>query len=333
MTMRPPVRIIEARTGEIKWNLHMSRNAVEDAHISHLYDRGEVDLRRLSERKAAEVVEYMAAHESINKAANACITLTDEEIELLTNYAELNGDEASYLRVLCFMLKEGLYDNCVLWLPMTRNLRAGINDTDTEVYDRSPFGNHGAIHGAVWQTLPSGKSALSFDGVDDFVNCGNDESIHLDGKDFTITAWVKPEIQNKYRFIYHKWRPNVFITNDEKRFTFEIDDGEYKPVHIYTSIQNKWYFLVQRVKQNQEHKAWVFDESGLIGTALRTDIGTTQGSDGSSFRLSYFGWFGGGEDVNAEYKGLIDEVLIYNRALSEEEIKRLYELTRVFYGV
>ena len=120
MTMRTPVRIIDARTGEIRWNW----NYVENAHISHLYDGGEVDLRSLSERKAAEVVEYMAAHESINKAANACITLTDEEIELLTNYAELNGDEASYLRVLCFMLKEGLYDNCVLWLPMTRNLRA-----------------------------------------------------------------------------------------------------------------------------------------------------------------------------------------------------------------
>jgi len=35
----------------------------------------------------------MAAHEGINKAANACITLTDEEIELLTNYAELSAEE------------------------------------------------------------------------------------------------------------------------------------------------------------------------------------------------------------------------------------------------
>ena len=34
-----------------------------------------------------------------------------------------------------------------------------------------------------------------------------------------------------------------------------------------------------------------------------------------------------------QFNGLIDEVRIYNRALSAEEINRLFELTRVFYGV
>jgi len=177
--MASPVRIIDARTGEIRWNF----SEMENAHISYLYDEGEIDLRQLSVEKAAEVVEYMAAHESVYKAANACITLTDEEIELLTSYAELNADEASYLRVLIFMLKEGLYDDCVLYLPFTRNLRAGVNDTDTTVYDRSNFGNHGTIHGAVWQTLPSGKSALSFDGVDDYCY---DEATEV----LTLRGWI-----------------------------------------------------------------------------------------------------------------------------------------------
>ena len=188
--MASPVRIIDARTGEIRWNF----SEMENAHISYLYDEGEIDLRQLSVEKAAEVVEYMAAHESVYKAANACITLTDEEIELLTSYAELNADEASYLRVLTFMLKEGIYDDCVLYLPLTRNLRAGVNDDDTTVYDRSNFGNHGTIYGAVWQTLPSGKSALSFDGVDDYVEVADSPSLRVEtNNQLTVMVWAKLE--------------------------------------------------------------------------------------------------------------------------------------------
>ena len=324
MTMRPPVRIIDARTGEIRWNW----DSVEDAHISHLYDKGEVDLRRLSKRKAAEVVEYMAAHESINKAANACITLTDEEIELLTNYAELSGDEASYLRVLCFMLKEGLYDNCVLWLPMTRNLRAGINDTDTEVYDRSPFGNHGTIHGAVWQTLPSGKSALSFDGVDDYVEVPDSPSLNIDYGSFEI--WIKFNELNKdvEQDFFSKQGGSLsgwgfYNPKNSNKLGFILVTTEGYTAHYFlTATTGVWYHIVgtydgtrKRVYVNGEKKLDT-EVSGKI--VNNPDIHVHIGS-----------YPGGSYPVN----GLIDEVRIYSRALSEDEIRRLYELTRVFYGV
>jgi len=318
------MRFIDARTGEIRWNW----DSVEDAHISHLYDGGEVDLRRLSERKAAEVVEYMAAHESINKAANACITLTDEEIELLTNYAELNGDEASYLRVLCFMLKEGLYDNCVLWLPFTRNLRAGINDTDTEVYDRSPFGNHGTIHGAVWQTLPSGKSALSFDGVDDYVDCGNDESLNITDA-ITIEAWVKSSGSADPQPIVDKMKSGsnenwvLRLKSDNKAYFF-LHEGHKREIASKTVLDiGKWYHIVGTY-DGSIMKIFI---NGIMENST-TDVGSSILTN-ANVPVS----IGRATEYNEFFNGLIDEVRIYNRALSEEEIKRLYELTRVFYGV
>ena len=46
-------------------------------------------------------------------------------------------------------------------------------DGDT-AYDSSGNGNHGKISGAAWAGGMFG-SALSFDGADDFVDCGNSE--------------------------------------------------------------------------------------------------------------------------------------------------------------
>ncbi len=318
------MRFIDARTGEIRWNW----NAVEDAHISYLYDRGEVGLRRLSERKAAEVVEYMAAHESINKAANACITLTDEEIELLTNYAELNGDEASYLRVLCFMLKEGLYDNCVLWLPMTRNLRAGINDTDTEVYDRSPFGNHGTIYGAVWQTLPSGKSALSFDGVDDYVEVPDSASLDITDA-ITVMVWVNGDLASLQKGILEK------RDSTESGFallSWKADEIRFEIPNIGLFIQKtglesfRWYHVVGTY-DSSTGKGYLYINGVEVGE------GTASGAIKTNDARLFIGSRGIENRPSSYFNGTIDEVCIYSRALSEEEIRRLFNLTRVFYGV
>jgi len=325
-----PVRTIDARTGKISWNW----TRVEPAHISYLLSKGEVLLNALTTTKAASVVEYIATRESIRKAANVCRTLSDEEIEILTNYAALNADESSYLRVLTFMLKEGLYDNCVLYLPMTRNLRAGINDTDTEVYDRSPFGNHGTIHGAVWQTLPSGKSVLSFDGVDDYVEVPDSASLDVTDE-ITVMAWVKV---NSFNELYQNW----IISRGTSYYSAEVGDGYY--IRLWDS--GKVQFLIGDGGTSYHD---LISPEGIISTGNWYHIvGVFTGNqlklyvnlqDFSSDTFSGYG-LGNGTSLQIpvnkpgyQINGTIDEVRIYNRALSGEEIKRLFNLTRVFYGV
>ncbi len=56
--------------------------------------------------------------------------------------------------------------------------------------DSSGNGNDGVVHGATWVEGKYGK-ALSFDGVDDYVNCGNDGSLKRSNTDFTIEVWIK----------------------------------------------------------------------------------------------------------------------------------------------
>ena len=72
---------------------------------------------------------------------------------------------------------------CVLYLP-------GLPGGGGKIYDKSSYGNHGTITGAAWKRLPTGLWCLSFDGSDDYVNCGNSESLSIPDA-ITIKAWVK----------------------------------------------------------------------------------------------------------------------------------------------
>ncbi|NQT16851.1 MAG: LamG domain-containing protein, partial [Planctomycetes bacterium] len=56
--------------------------------------------------------------------------------------------------------------------------------------DSSGHGNHGEIHGPQWVKSGAGH-ALRFDGADDYVDCGNDASLDLRGP-MTLAAWVHP---------------------------------------------------------------------------------------------------------------------------------------------
>ncbi len=71
----------------------------------------------------------------------------------------------------------------VLYLP-------GLPGGGSAVYDRSPYGNTGAITGAAWIKLPGGVWCLSFDGIDDLLNCGNSACFNL--ANLTVVAWIYP---------------------------------------------------------------------------------------------------------------------------------------------
>jgi hypothetical protein len=62
----------------------------------------------------------------------------------------------------------------------------GEGDT---VYDQSWF-NHGAVYGAAWTSGKIG-GALSFDGVDNYVDVGDNAGLDFGMDDFTVSVWIK----------------------------------------------------------------------------------------------------------------------------------------------
>jgi len=83
-----------------------------------------------------------------------------------------------------------------------------------KVIDTSGYGNDGVVHGA---TLVPGLeqlgNALSFDGVDDYVDCGNDASLNVTNA-ITIEAWIRPDSlpapSGHYEILLKSW--NIWRT-------------------------------------------------------------------------------------------------------------------------
>ncbi len=187
--------------------------------------------------------------------------------------------------------------------------------------DLSGMGNNGKIKDAKWVKKKQGY-ALKFDSKDDTVIFPDNKSFYLDGKDFTIAMRVKPFLHNKYRFVYWKWRPNLYLHKNNNIWSFAVQDGQgNKKVQIKHPIENKWYFVVQSVKQDRWHKVWLFDAEGLIETVSRKDIGITEGADGSSLKVSRKGWH---KENNDSFTGEIDDIFLFKEALSDMDVKKLY---------
>jgi len=192
------------------------------------------------------------------------------------------------------------------------------------VKDASGRFNDGRIVDAQWVKGISG-CGLEFDGIDDKVIIPDNKDTHLYGKDFTITMWIKPVPQKKHRFVYNKGCPYLSLNNRDDTWVFQIKDTYgRKPARVSHPIRNKWYFVVQRVAQDREHKVWVFDGRELI-VSKEKKVDKIVDAGIGDFYLGRRGWF---TKDNANYEGKIDEVIIFDRALTDNEINRLYESRR-----
>jgi len=117
----------------------------------------------------------------------------------------------------------------------------------SRIYDRSPYGNIGTITGAGWQRLPGGLWCLSFDGTDDYVNCGNKSSLDITGA-ITLETWVKvtddtkqfPKIIAKYE----TYELYLHAATMKVRGTFYTAGGVVDKYGTQVLVQDAWYYLV-----------------------------------------------------------------------------------------
>jgi len=198
----------------------------------------------------------------------------------------------------------------------------------TILRDSSGNGNDGTIHGATWTTGISGK-ALSFDGKDDYIDCGNDASLDITDE-ITIEAWVKRSATGIMHIVDR--RPTAI-----KELNYDL--GFYR--------DNKLRFYYRNSGDTAWHK-WDSTDAYTDTTNWQHFALIFTFGDGSSIKAYRNGqiisgyWIeGNGNDavINVDspvhigratngvnpFSGIIDEVRIYNRALTADEIKAHYE--------
>lgn len=188
---------------------------------------------------------------------------------------------------------------------------------ENNTYDSSGNELHGTLAGDPTFVKGAVGMALDFDGVGDYVNCGNSPLFDLT-EQFTVAAWVSiRSVPGEWLTVIAKgdgaWR--ISTNSSTRRMHFGITDRSgYRETHAANSNTvlplNEWHHVCGTY--DLQNGARIYIDGELDGTNPNT-----AGINRDAFNV-YIGdnsqWTG------RFWDGLIDEVVIYDRALSEGEV-------------
>ncbi|NIP40241.1 MAG: hypothetical protein GTN39_01825 [Candidatus Aenigmarchaeota archaeon] len=185
--------------------------------------------------------------------------------------------------------------------------------------DGSGNANHGTIQGAAWTTGLSG-SALLFDGINDYIDAGSGTTLDITDA-VTMSAWVYPKILSGTRKVVDKnWdRYGMEIAGDAFRVQYRNDSNDVNTIDTYYDFPsaNQWYFLTAVIDSVNKNVSY-YVNGECAGDCSREFIGNSIHSTTGSL------YVGTTAAANNFFNGTIDEVRIYDRALTPGEIMNNY---------
>ena len=206
----------------------------------------------------------------------------------------------------------------------------GPDISGTTAYDRSGNANNGTLTGS--PSLIAGRigQGMSFDGVNDYANITSADSIKFTST-FSASAWINPDsitVTEKFSGIVGKGGYGLnsgweLVLNRDNTGAAAIGTLGFvvKQTDVYTSTVlsvGRWYHVVV-----------TFDGSTkriyLNGVLDNSEAG---GSFTADDQLVYIGVRNPAEYHFGYFEGDMDDVRIYNRALSTSEIQMLYNIGR-----
>jgi glucose/arabinose dehydrogenase len=183
------------------------------------------------------------------------------------------------------------------------------------VVDRSGTGNGGTLAGATWTASGRYGSALNFDGVDDRVVVADANSLDLTNG-MTLEAWVRPTAAGGvWRTVVAKNAPgtiayNLYANRNTNRPAIEVNlGGRLRTTNGVTQLPlNTW-----------SHVAATYDGANLRMFVDGAQVATAAFT-GSLLTSTGELWIGGNSVWSEWFAGSIDEVRVYNRALTAAQI-------------
>jgi len=193
--------------------------------------------------------------------------------------------------------------------------------------DSTSNNNDGTNYGSTYNDSGRVDGSRDFDGVNDYVDCGNDESLNITDA-ITIEAWVKlGNLTNSGSLVckgtcwmsegldsYHLW-----YYNSDGTFRFEIGNGSTREIARVSCTDTNWHHIVGTWDGTTNPNGVKIYMDGVLGE----ETTATFSEMGSPDLPLYIGKRHYGSPY---FNGTIDEVRISSVVRSADWIKQSYEM-------
>ena len=184
--------------------------------------------------------------------------------------------------------------------------------------------NDGTISGKPKEVAGKVREALKFGGATDFIDCGKDESLDLPTA-FTYEVWINPSTAGEggaknagplcKAIDGGSWSWQLRFNAPGGNFMgFQFNAGGSVWITVEQKLDtDEWYHIIGTY-DGKTAKCYLNGE-------MKSEANINNVNSGSdNFFIGQDGW------VNV-FDGIIDEVRVYDRPLSDKEIKQNYEAT------
>ncbi|MFC1704901.1 LamG-like jellyroll fold domain-containing protein, partial [Nanoarchaeota archaeon] len=216
----------------------------------------------------------------------------------------------------------------VLNMPFEGGSTSGTDESNGATSDYSPYSNDGTVINATYNATGGydGKGAYQFDGDADRIYALDDDKLDLLTHDYSISVWVKP---------INYAADMTFVTKraggwgDGFEFYYDRPDTDYRCSLInatgsiaafapFSTGANVWRHVVCVI--DRDDRIYIYENGILLGNSS-----SLAGTNWETENLNDPGTLDIGKNTPRDFNGAIDDVLIFNRSLSADQIKSIYE--------
>ncbi len=178
--------------------------------------------------------------------------------------------------------------------------------------------------------------AMSFNGTDQYLSAEHDSSLNLTTQ-LTVSMWVNISGGTNYRGLFTKGSINPagygsysasIINNSNNKIRFYLGSSTSVSVNLETTTglsNNTWHHLAF-VYNGSQGLAKVYIDGSQVSTTSPT-IPSSIYSNTEDFHIGAY------YNNSLLFNGEMDEVAIFNTALSANKIQQIYDATAVVDGV
>ena len=189
--------------------------------------------------------------------------------------------------------------------------------------DLSRSGNNGTLTNGPAFNSGNGGSIV-FDGTNDYVNIGAKEDFNFDTGNFTVGCWFKSSQDKQYAGLVGK-------SFDAYGWSLQLSSGKirqtYSPLQISSPLSyndNNWHYAIM-VCQSLSQNMYMYVDGILISSTSMPS--STTPPTGAPL------WIGGWGSITYVLNCNIAQTLIYNKALTAQEILQNYNATKRRFGL